>query len=49
MNNLLSPDIIFFSETKNKVKYIEKVMRILHFDECYVTEAMKKVEGMALF
>nr|XP_027120622.1 uncharacterized protein LOC113737621 [Coffea arabica] len=48
VNNLLSLNMIFLSETKNKAKYIEKVKRILNFDNCYVIEAMNKSGGMSL-
>ena len=45
---LLSLNMIFLSETKNKAKYMEKVKRILNFDDSYVIEAMNKSGGMSL-
>ena len=47
-NNLLSPNLIFLCETKNKAQYMEQVKRRLHFEGCYVVEAMKRSGGMAL-
>lgn len=46
--NPLSPGMIFLSETKNKKRYMEKVRRILNFEDCFVVEAIDKAGGMAL-
>mgnify|MGYP004707980549 FL=1 len=48
VNNLLSLDLIFLSETKNKAKYMEKVKKILNFDNCFVVEALNKSGGMCV-
>ena len=47
-NNLFSPNIVFLSETKNRIKYMEKVKSILRFDEMTVVEAMNRAGGMTL-
>ena len=48
-NNLLSPNIIFLSETKNRLNYMRRVQKILRFKESVIVEAMDRKEGMALF
>ena len=48
-NNLLSPNMIFLSETKNRFHYMKKVQKILRFEESVIVEAMDRKEGMALF
>ncbi|XP_071902742.1 uncharacterized protein [Coffea arabica] len=48
VNSLLSLNMIFLSETKNKTKYMEKVKRILNYDNCYVVEAMNRARDMYL-
>ena len=47
-NNLLSPNMIFFRETKNKSRFMENVRRKLSFEESIVVEAMNRSGGMAL-
>ena len=47
-NNLLSPKMIFFRETKNKARFMENVRRKLGFEESIVVEAMNRSGGMAL-
>ncbi|XP_071903082.1 uncharacterized protein [Coffea arabica] len=47
-NRLLSPSIIFLCETKNRKTYMEKVKRILNFENSFVIEAMNRSGGMAL-
>ncbi|XP_071928065.1 uncharacterized protein [Coffea arabica] len=47
-NNLFAPNIVFLSETKNRIKYMEKVKTILRFDEMTVVEAMNRAGGMTL-
>ncbi|XP_071940156.1 uncharacterized protein [Coffea arabica] len=48
-NNLLSPNIIFLSETKNRYNYMKMVQKILRFEESVIVEAMDRKESMALF
>ena len=47
--NLLSPNMVFLSETKNRFRYMKKVQNILRYDESVIVEAMDRKEGMALF
>ena len=47
-NNLLSPNILFLSETKNKAKFMESVRQKLGFEESKVVEAMNRAGGMTL-
>ena len=48
VKSLLSLNMIFLSETKNKAKYMEKVKSIRNYDNCYVIEAMNRSGGMSL-
>lgn len=48
VNNLLSLNLVFLSETKNRTKYMEKIKRIRHFDNCFVVDAMNRAGGMTL-
>ena len=48
VNNPLSPNIIFLSETKNKTAFMKKVKRRMKFDECFVVDAVGKLGGMVL-
>nr|XP_027088506.1 uncharacterized protein LOC113709853 [Coffea arabica] len=48
MNNLLSPNLIFLSETKNRKPVVDRIARSLRFDNSAVVEAMHKAGGMAL-
>ncbi|XP_071928124.1 uncharacterized protein [Coffea arabica] len=48
-NNLLSPNMIFLSETINRFNYMKKVQKILRFEESVIVEAMDRKEGMSLF
>ncbi|XP_071906102.1 uncharacterized protein [Coffea arabica] len=48
VNRLLSPSIIFLSETKNRKKYMEKVKNILRFENSFIVEAMNKTGGMTI-
>lgn len=47
--NLLSPSVVFLSETKNRDKFMESVSNILHFDHSIVVDSMNRSGGMALF
>ncbi|XP_071923241.1 uncharacterized protein [Coffea arabica] len=47
-NRLLSSNIIFLSETKNRKNYMEKVKKILDFENSFIVEAMNRIGGMAL-
>ena len=46
--NLLSPNMVFFCETKTRKQFMEKVQRKLRFEECVVVESMNKSGGMAI-
>ena len=48
VNNLLSPNLIFLSETKNRKPVVDMIARGLRFDNRAVVEAMHKAGGMAL-
>ncbi|XP_071914130.1 uncharacterized protein [Coffea arabica] len=48
VNNLLSPSLIFLSETKNRKYVLDKIARGLRFDNSAVVEAMHKAGGMAI-
>ncbi|XP_071940051.1 uncharacterized protein [Coffea arabica] len=48
VNNLLSPNLIFLSETKNRKPVVDRIARGLRFDNSAVVEAMHKAGGMAL-
>ncbi|XP_071906010.1 uncharacterized protein [Coffea arabica] len=48
VHSLLSLNLMFLSETKNKTKYMEKIKSILNFDHCYVVDDMNRYGGMAL-
>ncbi|XP_071905957.1 uncharacterized protein [Coffea arabica] len=47
--NLLSPNLVFLCETKNRKQFMEKVQRKLRFEESVVVESMNKSGGMAIF
>ncbi|XP_027095016.2 uncharacterized protein [Coffea arabica] len=49
VNNLLSPSLIFLSETKNRKQVLDRIARGLRFDNSAVVEAMHKAGGMAIF
>ncbi|XP_071916194.1 uncharacterized protein [Coffea arabica] len=49
VNNLLSPSLIFLSETKNRKQVLDRIARGLHFDNSAVVEAMHKARGKAIF
>ena len=44
--NLLSPQMVFLSETKNRLQFMERIRRQLRFDQCEVVESMNKAGGM---
>ena len=46
--NLLSPQMVFLCETKNRKQFMEKVRRQLRFDEGVVVESMNKAGGMTV-
>ncbi|XP_027150198.1 uncharacterized protein LOC113750422 [Coffea eugenioides] len=48
VNNLLSPNLIFLSKTKNKRLVVDRIARGLRFDNSVVVEAMHKSGGMAV-
>lgn len=46
--NLLSPNVVFLCETKNRLQFMLTVKRKLRFDECVVVESMNKAGGMTV-
>ncbi|XP_071926048.1 uncharacterized protein [Coffea arabica] len=48
MYNLLSPSLIFLSETKNRKYVLDKIARGLRFDNSAVVDAMHKAGSMAI-
>ncbi|XP_071933724.1 uncharacterized protein [Coffea arabica] len=44
--NLLSPQIVFQCETKNRLQFMERIRRQLRFEQCEVVESMNKAGGM---
>ncbi|XP_071900968.1 uncharacterized protein [Coffea arabica] len=48
VNNPLSPNLIFLSETKNRRLVVDRIARGLRFDNSVVVEAMHKSGGMAV-
>ena len=48
VSNLLSPSMMFLSETKNREKYMDRVKEKLNFANSCVVESMNRSGGMAL-
>ena len=46
--NLLSLNMVFLCETKNKQQFMEKVRKQLRFEDCVVVESMNKSRGMVM-
>ena len=46
--NLLSPNMLFLSEMKNRERYMDRVREKLNFENSCVVESMNRSGGMAL-
>ncbi|XP_071926170.1 uncharacterized protein [Coffea arabica] len=46
--NLLSPNLVFLCETKNRKIFMEKLQKQLRFEESVMVESMNKAGGMAV-
>ena len=44
--NLLSPQMVFLCETKNRLQFMERIRKQLRFEKCEVVESMNKAGGM---
>ena len=46
---LLSPELMFLCETKNRKQYMEKIQKILNYEHSYIVESMERAGGMVLY